>query len=207
MNNKIVILGASGHGSVVAEIAQLNGYSTFFLDDDEQKAGHSINGVECIGKLKKLRELCPKSFLVALGVGDNKTRKRLYKLVNDLGFQMPNLIHPTAVVSESSVLGDANLVGCRAILNPHCSIANGSIINTSAVVEHHVSVASFVHLSPGSILCGAANVGEACWIGANATIIECVRLQNNITIGANSCVINDIDAPGCYAGSPTRRIS
>ena len=55
MNKKIIIIGASGHGKVVADIAKLNGYEEIlFLDDDTSKRSCGRNPV--VGTSKDIRQ-------------------------------------------------------------------------------------------------------------------------------------------------------
>ena len=103
-NNRLIIIGASGHGKVVADIAKLNGYTNIaFLDDDSTKkecAGYPVIGAEkdaygCNNELKS-------DFFVA--IGNSKIRERIQQALEEAGLNVITLIHPSAVVAEDLVL-------------------------------------------------------------------------------------------------------
>lgn len=81
------------------------------------------------------------------------------------------------------------------------SIGSGCIINMSAVVEHECVVGDFTHVSVNSKVAGRSTIGTYGFIGAGAIVIDGIRICNNITIGAGSVMIRDVDYSGVYVGS------
>lgn len=206
MRNKLIVIGASGHGAVVSEIAQLIGFSPIYLDDDTSKHGKDIDGVYCMGGVSLLNKLSPKEYQVAIGVGNNTARQKIFDLVKAKTFKLPNLIHPSASISHSVTFGAGIVVSANAIINPFANIADGSIINSGAIVEHHCGIGMFSHISPGAVLAGAVTVGERVWVGANATIIQGCSIVSDSIIGAGSVVISSINSQGTYVGAPVIKI-
>ena len=196
--NKLIIIGASGHGKVVADIAALNGYKDIaFLDDDEsikECAGYPVIG--------KSAEAPAGEVFVA--VGNAETRKRLMELYKDR--ILPVLIHPNAIVAEGVEISVGSVVMAGAVINPGVKIGKGCIINTSSSVDHDCIVEDFCHVSVGAHLSGTVVVGMGTWIGAGATLINNVNICGGCTIGAGAVVIKNINEPGTYVGIPVRRI-
>lgn len=194
--NKLIIIGASGHGKVVADIAALNGYKDIvFLDDDE-------NIKECAGYpvIGKSTEAPDGEVFVA--VGNAETRKRLMELYK--GRIQPVLIHPSAVVAESVEVAAGSVVMAGAVINPGVKIGKGCIINTCSSIDHDCIVEDFCHVSVGAHLSGTVVVGTGTWIGAGATVINNVNICGKCMIGAGAVVIKDIDEPGTYIGVPAK---
>ena len=195
--NRLIIIGASGHGKVVADIAALNGYKDIvFLDDDE-------NIKECaeypvIGKSTEAPD-----GEVFVAVGNAETRKRLIELYK--GRIQPVLIHPSAVVAESVEFTAGSVVMAGAVINPGVKIGKGCIINTSSSVDHDCIVEDFCHVSVGAHLSGTVVVGTGTWIGAGATVINNVNICGGCIIGAGAVVIKDINEPGTYVGVPAKK--
>ena len=195
--NRLIIIGASGHGKVVADIAALNGYKDIvFLDDDE-------NIKECAGYpvIGKSTEAPDGEVFVA--VGNAETRKRLMELYK--GKIQPVLIHPSAVVAESVEVTAGSVVMAGAVINPGVKIGKGCIINTSSSVDHDCVVEEFCHVSVGAHLSGTVVVGTGTWIGAGATVINNVNICAGCMIGAGAVVIKDINEPGMYVGVPAKK--
>ena len=205
MNNKrLIILGASGHASIVAEIAQQAGYSLFCLDDDKSKLNTIINGIQCNGEIETLKDYSPINFCVALAIGNNELRKKLYNFAKKLGFTLPTLVHEKACISKSATIGEGTLICANSVVNAWANIGNGVIVNTGAIIEHHNAIHDFSHISPGATLCGNVSVGELTWCGANSTVIESKKITSNVTIAAGSTVISNINQAGVYIGSPAQ---
>jgi sugar O-acyltransferase (sialic acid O-acetyltransferase NeuD family) len=196
--NKLIIIGASGHGKVVADIAALNGYKDIvFLDDDEsirECAGYPVIG--------KSTEAPDGEIFVAVGNAD--TRKRLMELYKDR--VLPVLIHPNAVVAEGVEISVGSVVMAGVVINPGARIGKGCIINTSSSVDHDCIVEDFCHVSVGAHLSGTVVVGTGTWIGTGAIVSNNINICGGCMIGAGAVVIKDIDEPGTYVGVPAKEL-
>jgi len=195
--NKLIIIGASGHGKVVADIAVLNGYKDIvFLDDDDsvkECAGYPVIG--------KSTEAPDGEIFVAVGNAD--TRKRLMELYKDR--VLPVLIHPNAVVAEGVEISVGSVVMAGAVINPGARIGKGCIINTSSSVDHDCMVGNYVHISVGAHLSGTVVIGTGTWIGTGAIVSNNVNICGGCMIGAGAVVIKDIGEPGTYIGVPAKK--
>lgn len=197
---KLAIIGASGHGKVVADIARKNGYSEIvFLDDNENI--HECGGYPVIGKSPEVRTIDAD---VIIGIGNADIRKRIQESVPEE--KLATLIHPDAVVAGDVVIGAGTVVMAGAVINPGARIGKGCIINTCSSVDHDCKVGDYVHISVGSHLCGTVTVGAGTWIGAGATVINNVSICPDCIIGAGSVVIKDINEEGTYVGIPAEKI-
>lgn len=197
--NRLIIIGASGHGKVVADIATLNGYKDIvFLDNDPEIktcAGHPVLGPDTMTS-----ELDGNVFVA---VGNAEIRKKLME--RDANRNFPVLIHPSAVVAKSAEIGAGSVVMAGAVINPGAQIGKGCIINTSSSVDHDCMVGDYVHISVGAHLSGTVVVGTGTWIGAGAIVSNNVDICADCVIGAGAVVIKDITEPGTYVGVPARK--
>lgn len=196
--SKLVIVGASGHGKVIADIAKLNGYDNIvFLDDDEtvkECAGYPVVGVSCAFSQVE-RD-------VVIAIGNAKIRNRLQEQYESHGFYLVTLIHPNATVADTAEIGAGSVVMAGAVINPYAKIGRGCIVNTCASVDHDCAVEDFVHVAVGAHLCGTVNVGAYTWIGAGATVSNNISICSECMIGAGAVVVKDIEEKGTYVGVP-----
>ncbi len=196
---QIYIYGASGHGKVVADIARAVGYTiAAFVDDDESKS--EFCGLPCI-RADKMQQLP-----VALGIGSNKARKAVYEKLKKGGFEMPTLIHPSAVISPSAQIAEASVVMPNAVVNAYAAIGTGCIVNTAAVIEHDCVIGNFTHISPNAALAGGVGVGEMSHIGIGASAIQLIKIGKECAIGAGAAVISDISDGATAVGVPAKVI-
>lgn len=197
---KLSILGASGHGRVVADIAKLNGYDEIeFLDDDESVT--RCGRYPVIGSCKEASNIENDIFVA---IGNYSYRKKFMEKYADKNF--PVLIHPDAVVAEDVFVGRGSVIMAGVVINAGTFIGKGCIVNTCSSVDHDCEIGDFVHVSVGSHICGTVSVKEGTWIGAGSTVSNNINICGLCQIGAGAVVVKDIDEPGTYVGVPVRLV-
>lgn len=198
---RLAIIGASGHGKVIADIARRIGYCEIvFFDDDESI--RECGGYPVIGKSSEAGTIDAD---IIVGIGNAGIRKRIQESIPDE--KLVTLIHPNAVVAEDVVIGKGAVVMAGAVINPGVRIGHGCIINTCSSVDHDCEVGDYVHIAVGSHLCGNVFVGSGTWIGAGATVSNNVSICSDCMIGAGAVIVDDIRESGTYVGVPARRIN
>ena len=152
MGKKLLILGAGGHGRVVREIAlSLNYEKVDFLDDSSGEA---------LGKIEDLEKLGSKYSDVFCGIGNNTIRKALLEKVENLGFSIPILIHPTAYISPSAMIEKGTVVEPKAIVNTNSIVKKGCIISVGAIVDHDVIIEDYTHINAGAICKAGSHIRD-----------------------------------------------
>jgi UDP-3-O-[3-hydroxymyristoyl] glucosamine N-acyltransferase len=59
---------------------------------------------------------------------------------------------------------------------------------------------------PGSIISGNVKIGNSVYLGTNSSIREKITITNSVKIGMNSSVVKNIEDPGVYVGTPSKKI-
>ena len=203
--NSIVVIGGGGHAKVVIELLRSLGNYHIVGCLDGDKLGQSVLGVPVIGNDDALANLSNAGIkTAALALGGNALREKLAREASAIGFSLPALLSPSALVSETASIGSGTVVLPRAVLHTSSAIGAYCIINTGAIIEHDCVLGQSVHIAPGSVLCGGVRIGDRTLIGANTTIIPQVEVGPDTVIGAGSVVVRTIAGPGTYAGSPAK---
>ena len=199
---KIAILGASGHGRVVAEIAELTGWNKIIFFDDNVDGGQNVIKWPIFGNLEKLCSSQDSFDGIHIAIGNNQVRKKLF---NTLPYKkIVSLIHPSALISNSASIGRGTSIMANAVVNAEATIGDGVIINTAATIDHSCNIEDFAHISPGSNLAGGVNIGVFSWVGIGSSITQNCSVGNNVTIGAGSTVLSDIPDNCVAFGTPCR---
>lgn len=202
MTRALAILGASGHGKVVADVAARNGYEQLlFFDDDKQLKACGTHPV--VGTCADAE--CWDGDM-AVAIGNAAVRERLQERFEAMGKRFPVLVHPSAVIAGDVLIGDGTVVMAGAIINPGCVIGKGCIINSNALVEHDSSISDYVHVSCGAMLAGTVHVGARTWLGVGAVVRNNINIVGDCMIGAGTVVVRDITERGTYIGVPARRM-
>ena len=203
MSDSVIIIGAGGHGKVIADIIESNGnYVKGFLDDNDNVQGKSIIGFPVLGKTADYVNYQDCEFVIA--VGNPNVRQ---KIADALDVKWHTAVHPRAVISKLDVeIGEGTVIMANAVVNPSAKIGKHCIINTGAVVEHDNILRDYVHISPNAVLSGTVTVGKATHIGAGACTKQVINIAPNCIIGAGSVIVKDITESGTYVGNPARKI-
>ena len=202
MKDKLIIIGAGGHGKVVADIARKVGYSEIaFLDDNIKKKKNSMYNV--IGTMADVEDYRDEyDFFV--GIGNNEIRKNITLLLESKGILIQTLIHPSAIIGEMVEIGDGSIIMANTVINADTKIGKGCIINTSSSVDHDCIVNEYVHICPGVHLAGTVTVGREVFLGIGAIVINNVYITDNCIIGAGSVVVKNLETRGVYRGVPAK---
>lgn len=197
MFNRLVILGAGGHGKVIVDIALKIGYTDIAFADDNVVGGCMNYPVICKCSDIELQNDGNTDFVIA--VGDNEIRKRIAEQHN---VNWVTLIHPAAQVGVNVKIGAGTVVMACAVVNPCAMIGNHCIINTGVVIEHENVIEDYVHISPKVSLGGNVQIGKKTHIGIGATVINNIKICGDCIIGAGAVIIKDITESATYVGVP-----
>ncbi|ANU22482.1 acetyltransferase [Planococcus donghaensis] len=203
--NKLLIIGASGHGKVVADIAfKLNKWQRIAFLDDDESLKVSL-GLDVVGTLKDMHT-CIDDWDMFVAIGKNSLRETIQLKLEAQAATIPVLIHPQAIIGKDVEISKGTVIMAGSVINSSTVIGKGSIINTGSTVDHDNLIENFVHISPGVHIAGTVKIGHGSWLGIGSIVSNNVKIIKNTILGAGSVVIKDINEPGVYIGIPARRI-
>jgi sugar O-acyltransferase (sialic acid O-acetyltransferase NeuD family) len=191
--SRLIIIGAGGHGKVVADATNKK---CIFLDDNQDLE-------QVVGSIEQLQQIQQDDDQVIVAIGDNKTRLSLL----DGLCSVATVVHPSATVSESASLGKGTVVFANVVLNPETIIGRGCVINTGATVDHDCVLEDGVHISPGANIGGGVTIGCCSWIGIGASVRHGTTIGKNVVVGAGAAVVSDIPDGITVAGVPAKELS
>lgn len=201
----LAILGAGGHGRVVADCAETAGWPAITVFDDRPspvaRGPWPIGGTgaDLVARLSEFEGMI-------VGIGDNAARLDWHRRLIGLGGRLVSLIHPRATVSSYASLGVGTVVFAGAVINIGARLGQAVIVNTGATVDHDGDLADGVHVSPGAHLSGGVRVGEASWVGVGAALREGVTIGERVLIGAGAVVVKSVDDGLTVVGNPARAL-
>lgn len=202
MSREIVVIGAGGHAKVVVATALAAGFQVrAVLDDNPQRWGKHILGVEVIGPVARARELAGAG---VIAIGENRIRKILSA---GLGLRWEVLVHPQSIVHPSVRLGEGTQVFAGTVIQPDTLIGAHSIINTSASVDHDCVLGDFVHIAPGVRVAGGVTLGEGVLMGISSCALPGSYIGAWSVVGGGSVVVDNLPPEVTAVGVPARPIS
>lgn len=206
----IIILGAGGHGMVVADTARAAGNKVLaFTDVDQELHGRQILDIPVICGDDILSAHDPASVHLVVGIGstrDTAVRRRVFQDLKANGFTFATIIHPSAIVGREVSIGEGAVIMAGAIIQPRTHIAENVIVNTGAQVDHDGRIGAHCHIAPGAVLSGGARVGAGTHVGSGAVVVQGISIGADAVIAAGAVVIRDVPDGMAVAGNPARRI-
>jgi len=189
----LILIGGGGHAKVV--IDALKGHSKLSILgilDNNIPTGSIILDIKVIGNDSMLEDLykkgTKKAFISIGSIGCVAVRKKIYKKLKVIGYELPPIIHPKAYVADGVSIEEGSFIGAGAIINPGTKIRRNAIINTGASVDHDCNIGNFVHIAPGSVLGGDVTVSDNVHIGMGAIIVQGVTIKEQAFIKARELV-------------------
>ena len=199
--NRLIIIGAGGHGKVIADNAVRNGYIDIRFVDDH--ASGSCMGFPIVGRSSDLVSLDDGATDFVIGIGSNTVRE---KIAQKYDVNWVRLVHPSAQIGIQVSIGRGSVVMAGAVINACAAVGEHCIINTGAIVEHDNVLEDYVHISPNAALGGTVRVGALTHIGIGASVRNNIDICGGCTIGAGAAVVKHIQDSGVYIGVPARKI-
>ena len=160
-SKRLLIVGAGGQGRLCREIALAMGCfeKIDFIDDNSDLA---------IGKLSEIESLRSEYSCAFVALGNNNLRSEVTEKLEALGFEIPVLIHPTAYISPSSVIGKGSVIAPKAVINTGAVLGEGCIASIGVLIDHDCSIGSFVHVNTGAICMAGSKVPAYTKVDAGA---------------------------------------
>jgi sugar O-acyltransferase (sialic acid O-acetyltransferase NeuD family) len=198
MKKDVMIFGAGGHGSVVAEVMESMGKRVHgFFDDDTIR--DTCLDYPIFHDVDLFTMFYLFDWLIA--VGNNSIRKQI-SLTLKQSFAVG--IHPAAVVSKRTVIGAGSVIMPGSILNSRTIVGRHCILNTNSSVDHDCIIGDYVHIAPAAALAGSVIVGEGTEIGTGAIVIPGIKIGKWCKIGAGAVIVRDVPDGTVSVGVPGR---
>jgi sugar O-acyltransferase (sialic acid O-acetyltransferase NeuD family) len=198
---KILLWGAGAHGRVTHDLARACGYEDIaFVDDgptSDRVLGRPVHstGDDRVGDYRH--------FIVC--VGDNIARARCFQAGLSRGLDPAVLVHPSAVVSPTAVIGRGTMVLPLVSVCSGAVIGENCILNTSCVVEHDSRLCNHVHISPGAIIGSEVTVESFVQAGMGAIVLSRLSVGGRSVLGAGAVAVGDVASGWIVTGIPARR--
>ena len=205
---KIIIIGSGGHSRVIVDTLEQLGLAIHGIVDLNYKdEKEKIFGYEIIGDISVLESLNPNDYNVVLAIGENNKREEYFLRIENYGFSIASIIHPTAVLSKKVNIGNGVFINAGAIINAGVEIGDNTIINTGSIIEHEVKIKENCHICPGVKIAGRVIIGKNTFVGIGTSIIDYITIDESATIGAGSVIIKNVEKYSKVAGVPGRELS
>jgi sugar O-acyltransferase (sialic acid O-acetyltransferase NeuD family) len=197
--DRYAIWGSAGHAKVIASLLELKGDSVVALFDNDAMVASALPGVTLhIGEsgfarwAEQTERLNMVSGLVAIGGARGRDRLRLQEMMLRAGLRVNAVLHPSAFVCTSALVGAGSQVLAHAVVAAEARLGKACIVNHRGSVDHECRIGDGVHVAPGATLCGCVTVGDGVLIGAGAVVLPRLRIGDDAIVGAGAIVTRNV---------------
>ena len=208
MSNVVIASAGSGrHACVVAEACRAAGIAVAGWIATRGDLSPPAPDIPLVGDRRRLGDAeFLAEFVIALGSGNEATRRALATQIVQHGGSLATVIHPASIVSSSATIGAGTVLLAASVVGTFARIGSFCIVNTAATVDHDNVLEDGTNLCPGAHLAGNVSCGEDAFIGIGAVIIPGVHIGARAIIGAGATVIRDVPDGVTVVGCPARPV-
>lgn len=207
MTKRLVIIGASGHGKVAADCAELlDQYSSILFIDDRYPSLSALEHWEVVDISANAQIYADQQTTFFVAIGNNKIREKVYSELEKARLPLATLVHPSAIISRYCSIDEGSLVCANTVVNAFSNLGKGVILNTGASVDHDCSVGDYVHIGPGCRIAGQVNIGKGSFLGVASATVQCLNIGEYSILGAGSTLLQSLPANVTAVGAPARII-
>jgi sugar O-acyltransferase (sialic acid O-acetyltransferase NeuD family) len=184
--NRILIVGAGGHGRSVADALLCAGTQTLagFVDDRWPQL-QQVWTSPVLGTLADLARLRDHADAVVIAIGNNAARRQAFQQALAAGFAPATVVHPRATVSPRAFIGAGVTLMANTVIGCDAHIGDGVIVNAGAIVDHDARLGAFSHVGVGACLSGAAELGDGAWLQEGCTLGPGQKVPAGVTVAAH----------------------
>ncbi|MBM4398813.1 MAG: acetyltransferase [Candidatus Cloacimonetes bacterium] len=209
MKKPVIVIGAGGHAKILIDILMLS--SEYYLEaviGREDETAETILGHQILKGDTYLEEYLAKGINhAAIGIGaytDNHRRKEIFDRIKGIGFFIVNLIHPSAIISDSVIMGDGAVIFAGVVANPDVIIGSNVIIATGSTIDHETIIEDHVLVSAGVTVGAGDLIGEGSLLALGSNIISRVSIGKYSLVAAGAVVTCDIPDRTTVYGIPAK---
>jgi len=211
MNQPVVVVGASGHGTVVADMFLKQGkFDVLGFIDSYKAAGSDHCGYRILGTEAILPEVLCRHYGLGciVAIGDNSIRSQMVERIESIAPDLPFItaIHPSAQIGSCVLVGAGSVVMAGVVINANTTIGAHCIVNTSASLDHDNRWGDFSSIGPGGTTGGNVTVDEFSAVAQRAVILHGRRVGPHTVVGASATVLKDLPGYVVAYGTPARII-
>jgi len=211
---RLILIGGGGHALVVAEAAQLAGYSLEgFLDDNPHGKlapdGDRRPAAPWLGKLEDpaaIQQRLDAGARWIVAVGDLTIRARILLGMARRSAGAASVVHPEAFISPTATIGPGTYIGPGAVVHSRAVIGPHAIINSGAIVEHDCTIGENAHIGPGAVIGGSVTIGSNVLIGLGARVLPNLTIGQGGVVGAGGVVVRSVKPGAVVVGVPASSV-
>ncbi|MCX7548872.1 acetyltransferase [Xanthomarina sp. F1114] len=194
----IIIVGCGSHAAELTDyIDYINKHSPTpkfnvkgLIDNTKSHYDHYAYQYEFLGTIDD--HIVNPNMSYIMGIGNLEIRTKVFQEYKVKGAKFIGVIHPTALISKSAIIGEGTVISHNVSIGPKAEIGACNVINSRCTIGHDSKIGDNNFLSPQVVLGGFSKIGDNNLLGTNACLIPEIEVGNNNKIMAGMAVTNNV---------------
>lgn len=157
-------------------------------------------------KVFRLQDLMEKKdeieFVIANG--EPSIRKEIYDQLKQNDCAQINLIDPTAIISNTAILGEGIIVTPYTTISSNVCIKDNVLIQSYIRIGHDIQIGAHSVISANTAIGGKTTIGEAAFVGMGAVVKEELCIGNEAVLGMGAVLYRNLEPGRTAIGNPAR---
>lgn len=211
INKPLIIIGGSGHGSVIEACIKDNRKRFHDLEWDLKgfcnDYDSKVDGYPVLGKLSDIPQLIREGYFFIWGIhliGRNYKTKELYDSLNLPKEKLATIVHRSAFVDDTVILEPGCFVMYNAYIAPRSHIGESTMIKANTNIGHDVIIGALSHIAMGSTIVSCVKIGCCSDIAVGAIVLAHTTIGDNAMLGAAGLATQDIPDGEIWVGTPAK---
>ena len=210
----IAIYGAGGFGREVAcLINRINKQSPDswnfigFFDDNETLLGTNNEYGKVLGGMDSLNAW-PRDLSLVITIGNPQTLRKIVSKITNPNISYPNIIDPTVdfLDRDNVRMGKGNVICAKCFVSCNVEMRDFNLYNVGAGIGHDASLGSYNVIMPNVNISGGVIIGDENMLGVKATVLQYLKIGNQVRLGANSLLMKNAKDGMLYIGTPAKKM-
>ena len=172
--------------------------TVFFVDDEYYDGTNSL--------VLPISQFNHNEYEVVIAIADSKVRERI---VNSLPKNTKYFthVHPTAQLHGPDIsIGEGSIICAGSIITTNVKIGKHAHINLITTIGHDCVIGDYFTTAPGVQISGNETIGDRVYFGTRSCVKQKITICDDVVIGMNAGVVENITESGTYIGTPAKKI-
>lgn len=209
-----MLFGASNFGDEIVQlIRDVNANATVpeweivgFLDDSAEAQGKIRNNVPVLGTREWISNNDITDTFFICCIGNPLVKAKIVDHLKELGAMFAKVIHPSVIISDTSVVGEGTVITAGNIITTNVRIKDHVIVNLACTIGHYTVIGNYCTINPGVNISGDVTLADGVLLGTNCTILEKRKIGDYSIVGAGAVVSKDLPSFVTAVGIPAKII-
>lgn len=194
---KVVIVGTGSMAQEAVSILRTdrNFEICGYTDSDPEKKGRKFLDIEVIGTNDVWPSLYKQGIhgaVVAVGF-DNNLREKYFHQLKDIGFEMINVIHPSAIIDPYASISEGVFIGPGCTISLRTKIEHNTIIEAGTVIGANTQIADNVYIGIGCNIDGGGYIKRNAHLEPGCSVAAFVNIGKNVFVQPGTAVTENLE--------------